>query len=1732
MRLSLSAPRPDSTGDHHDLVLDGEPTMTVGELATALQLPADAVAPGVDPALEVSRAGVLGGVRLPRGQASPGLPAPFAPGTVRLEVVGGPFAGETLALPAGADITVGSGPEALLQIVDPALERLHATLEVGRGNASLTAAEAPTMTVTPTGDAPVVVDGDRITGPVTVTPDDVVQLGASLIRIGVQPRRDADVSPEGLGRIAYNRASRIRTAPDRPTVRMPGEKPSASDRTPLPWLSALLPVVIGVAMAFAFKQPIMLLMAAASPLMVIGNNVTGRRTAKRSGKRTVEKWQGEIVDAKARIAALTQEQRVAAWSADPGPVAVTDVATTPTSRLWERRVTEADALRVRIGVGEVPLDASFDGYRSRPAGGDDHAAGVSPSPITVDLADGVVGIAGPRPVTTGLARSMVVTLATSRSPRDLALVLLCDQDAESDWGFVRWLPHADGAAQALAAIGNTSDTRLARLRELTALLEARQTARQAKAGARFDQQVVVFIDQARAYRTLPGMVALLEHGPSLGISVVALEEERARLPEESRVEILVDPAEPALARLEASAGSSPRVLVDAVSPELADTIARALAPLVHVGGVGDDNLLPQAVRFVDLVGVDLDDPQPIVSRWSYSPRETRAVVGAGADGEFALDLAQDGPHGLVAGTTGAGKSEFLQTFVVSLALANRPDALTFVLVDYKGGSAFADCERLPHTVGLVTNLDGRETERALESLDAELKRREHVLRDMGAKDADAAWERDPVTAAARGMARLVLVIDEFAELKTELPDFVTGLVRIARVGRSLGVHLILATQRPSGAITPEMQSNTNLRVALRVTDKADSTDILGSGEAALISSSTPGRGYARRGVGAAPAAFQTARVAGRRPGVVHATSTAPSVLSRPWRDVGAPVVFPRRSVATGPVDHDDTDLRALVAVVTEAAAQLGVAKNPSPWLAPLPTLLSLDDVTGSVQPGAVILGLEDVPSEQAQRPLAWNIATDSHLAFVGGARSGRTSTLRTLVAQLAMAHSPADLHLYGIDYGNGGLGPMAALPHTGAVITPLEQGRLARFVVRLQQEVGRRQTILARDSYGDIREHRAATGSPERERLAYVAVVIDGWERLAADLGPDDMVAFREQMVRILREGPAVGVRVLLGGDRSLINDKVSGFIDTRYVLPLTDREDYRTAGLPTRGLPAEIGPGRVFFGTPLREVQLALLPGEPSGEAQAATFRAVVDEVRSTSPLETTASGASRAFRVDVMPGEIELGEITDLPLAAGSTTEGLDIGVGGDTLSRYRVDVVGSRGFVVIGERRSGRSTALASILTQLVTDQHPVVAIALRDSPLRETARRLGVPTVTEASDGSAELAAFVETALTVGRGPIALIVDDVEALKETAIETAVLADRDSFFFVLSTHVDEAGGLFRGLFPEAKKARQGLLLSASNAMNGTQTFGAPLPRSLQGKAPAGRAALFWDGTFVEVQTPFRVGDGHEPRGPVRSTRRQGQDVTDTVDGRTRADARGRRGRSKRNGPLRFVRDLVIILIAALLISFGIKTFLFRTFYIPSVSMQNTLQINDRIVVNELVPRLSPLKRGDVIVFTDPGGWLDGETPTPVTTPSTNPVVHGIQSALTVVGLGTADSDNHLVKRVIGLPGDHVSCCSASGEIEVNGVAIKEPYIDVPPGGAAEPDKDRYDITVPKGDVWVLGDNRYQSADSSYHYINKNATAFVPIKDIVGKASVITWPASRWTTLSNYPDVFKSVPAAASGK
>jgi signal peptidase I len=236
------------------------------------------------------------------------------------------------------------------------------------------------------------------------------------------------------------------------------------------------------------------------------------------------------------------------------------------------------------------------------------------------------------------------------------------------------------------------------------------------------------------------------------------------------------------------------------------------------------------------------------------------------------------------------------------------------------------------------------------------------------------------------------------------------------------------------------------------------------------------------------------------------------------------------------------------------------------------------------------------------------------------------------------------------------------------------------------------------------------------------------------------------------------------------------------------------------------------------------------------------------------------------------------------------------------------------------------------------------------------------------------------------------------------------------------------------------------------------------------------------------------------------------------TRIERAGSASARRKRSTLLFLRDLLVIFLVAVLVSFLIKTFLIRSFFIPSQSMEMTLVQDDRIIVNQLVPEAMPIERGDVVVFKDPGGWLPARSDE-----SQPPLVAAIDWFLAFVGLSAPDSNDHLVKRVVGLPGDHVICCNALGQMSVNGVPLDEPYVALP-AGESKVSRDDFDVTVPDDSLWVMGDNRYNSKDSRYN-TETPLKGFVPMENVVGRAVVVSWPISNWVWLDNYPEVYAGV-------
>ncbi|GAA3546343.1 cell division protein FtsK [Aeromicrobium flavum] len=1288
-------------------------------------------------------------------------------------------------------------------------------------------------------------DREPVTGSKPWSEGMVLGVADVLFELGGVKAPDASLSPSANGpELDYNRPPRLHPPERMREFSLPSE-PKRPEKSPIPVLMMLSPMVMSGFMYWRTGSIFSLMFMILMPIMMLLNATGTRRQQKVRYQEQLAEFHRRRADIEQAAVASITDERGQRRSIYPDPASVLLFATGPRSRLWERRRWDPDFLELRLGTSDLPSDVIVkDPTREQHEG---PLRWTAPDvPVVVPLAPtAVLGVCGTREDCLTTTSWLVAQVAALHSPTDASLWVFTDRENAPAWEWVKWLPHARTSEdhRRAARLAFDEDDRSSMIAELTALVDRRKELDTDEREAL--PSVVVVLDGARELRMAPGMTSLLKSGAFVHVYFVCLDRTARELPEECRavIELKGD-----LLDLETTAQKHiDGVRRDIVEPRWLERLGRALAPIRDVSTEDLSSSLPAASRLLDVLGLDAPTGDALARRWAGGGRTTQAVIGEGLDGPFRIDVRADGPHGLIAGTTGSGKSELLQTIIASLAVGNRPDEFNFVLIDYKGGAAFMDCQHLPHTVGMVTDLDGHLTTRALESLGAELRYREHQLADAAAKDIE-----DYLAARKPGdepMPRLLIIIDEFAALVAELPDFVTGLVDVARRGRSLGVHLILATQRPAGVVNAEIKSNTNLRIALRVTDANDSDDVIESKVAAEIPKSFPGRAYARLGHSSLTP-FQSSRVGGRPAGDERA-----ELRSRGF-GVDELVAPP-----TAKAQEDDvsvpTDLATLVAALREANDVVGLPPMRKPWLPPLPETLTLHELEVEPAPdiGAradippIVFGRGDLPHLQQQEVASWDLQRDGHLVIAGQSRSGRSWSLRTMAAAIARQTAPTDVHVFGIDAGNNALLPLMSLPHVGAVVTRTQIDRIFRLFDHLGRELTKRQQTLAEQGFADIAEQRAAVDGPER--MPYLVVLLDRLEGFTTAFESVDGGVLLERLVGLLQEGVGSGIRLVIGADRSGILGRYSLLVDDRIVLSMSDPSDFSVVGLPTKQVPAHIPPGRGFrAGERPQEVQFAMIDASGEGTAQ---VRAIHELGRTIAERYGDLPRGLRPHRIDELPVAISLDEALGLePSDAALSPSFIPIGVGGDTLSLEGFDPLATGpGFLVAGPPRSGRSSALLVPVGQHLYARRDVLVIAPRRSPLRDLDdKRLQVFTGSEPLEEIREALSRLNTQHLV-------VVDDFEVVGADSPLGQLLGEtyggmRDTAnAMIIAGGIDELGAVYRGLPSDLKRGRTGLVLSP-RASNDGDVLNARLPRSVGAAVPPGRGLLINPTGYRWVQVP----------------------------------------------------------------------------------------------------------------------------------------------------------------------------------------------------------------------------------------------------------------------------------------
>lgn len=1421
-------------------------------------------------------------------------------------------AGRRLELHSGQYL-IGRSAACDLVIDEPDVELLHVAIQVGEDGAIAATpfAEQPGSRHEEPGSARIAAgkatrhDGSKPAAPGTTA---VATGEASPLRIGewlqvgslrLQVEGDLDVDRSRLDPCA-DRTARATLMFNRP----PRPRPAALPATPvapnpevvarthsLALATIVVPVLLAAVLVAVTGTWLFALLTALSPILATSSWYSSRRRHASDTAAAAQRFVAAVADYELRLDELRRahERLLDARCVDLAEVARR--VQLPSVRLWERRLGDHDALRVRVGVAAQGWRPPSGGERSDAASLEVPEAvaavhgrvGVPTArPVELHLGEhNVVGVVGDRAAALALARSIVVQLAAHHGPADLATVAVLAEPSQASWSWLDWLPHRLG----LRADGPSEPT------ALLSFLVAGRRDRAQPAGSvptvGVDRHLLLVVDDEAALteRSSPVRAALRgEAGPLVGVVVAASAD---RLPATCRA--VLDVRADGIARL--TMLDQPHVdgtevigSIDAMGASLAtaEALGAALARYEDTDVDQPEASLPGHVGLIELLasaggldrgpsaGDDLHERlvEALVRSWEGSdgertpaaaagaanPSGLAVPIGRGAHGALLVDLVADGPHALVAGTTGAGKSELLRSWIAAMATVSSPARLNFVLIDFKGGSAFDACGELPHTAAVVTDLDEQLAARVLQSLYAELAYRERVLRSAGVADVAELGatvelrtanhlagliDRSDVGAAAGpggagastvvpAPARLVVVIDEFATLAAELPDFLDALVGIAQRGRSLGVHLVLATQRPSGVVNDQIRANTNIRIALRVQDRSDAVDVVDRPEPVDIGRQWPGRAYVRLG------RDEVTLVQTGYSGTISDVDPTVTVLhgeQRPggrWRGAGS------------------TDLQRVVRAAAEAAARLALPAPRVPWPEPLPTRLQPAVLERCAAESAAAEGrrseelvpflLADEPANQRRSVEGWRPAQGNLLVF-GTTGSGVTGSLVS-VTVAAAERSPADqlhVHVVGDDPG---LEVLAGLAHVGTVVRQGDRERRLRLLHRIDAELARRR-------------HGADLDASSLRRIL---LVVDGLGSMLSELAGDAAGGGEaDRLCRIIVDGPAQGIYTVAGVEHaSALRHAVLSNVSQRVVLRLADGLEARQLGVTPSVGPA--GRGR------LAGSDAAVQVVDPV--AMAARVAAVARRWPAPAP-------ARAPWRIGRLPQRLSTEALSSWrsPSPTGPATHTirsgtaqvvsevdgcadepalwLPVGVGGVELAVQGWLLRAGDGVLVAGPARSGRSSVLCAT-AQSIRRAVPVaqlLALAPRRSPL------LGADGVRPVRPE--ELAKVLAHAKP--RGWRFLLVDDADAVadEDGSMSAGVASALAAGWVVIAAARSDALRAQFGHWTRAvRSGRTGLLLDVDVDLDG-DLLGVRLPRSTEAPIRGeGRGLLVADGQVKLVQ------------------------------------------------------------------------------------------------------------------------------------------------------------------------------------------------------------------------------------------------------------------------------------------
>ena len=984
----------------------------------------------------------------------------------------------------------------------------------------------------------------------------------------------------------YHRSPRIiyRSSEEKIQIAPPSKEPNKpSDEL----LRLIVPplLMVGVTVLITLVQPrgiyilATVVMSIASVIFSVRGFFKNRKKYKADKKERIDLYRLYLKDKAIELARLEREQKEGMHYHFPTVLELTDLVESYNHRIYEKTSLHFDFLYYRLGLGKLPTSYQLTYGQEERSGKKDaleeegyalysRHKKIPDMPIPANLSHGPVGYVGPRNLVLEQLQLLVMQLATFHSYHDVQFITILPEEERDQWSWMRWLPHAKLQELNVRGFVYNQRTRDQVLNSLNQILKLRRSQKEEashKESTLFHPHYVVLVTDEKLILDHVIMEFFTEDPTELGCSLVFVEDVMSSLSENIQTVINIKDRNTGQLVMEEGVLKETDFRLDHFPADYdKERIARTLAPLNHLQNLKSS--IPDTVTFMEMYGVETFEDLQVSSRWKKNaPYKSLAVpIGLrGKDDLVQLNLHEKahGPHGLIAGTTGSGKSETIQSYILSLAVNFHPHDVAFLLIDYKGGGMANLFKNLPHLLGTITNLDGAQSMRALASINAEIHRRERLFGEFEVNHINQYQKKFRNGEATEPLPHLFLISDEFAELKVNQPDFIKELVSIARVGRSLGVHLILATQKPSGVVDDQIWSNSRFKLALKVADRGDSMEMLHTPDAAEITQT--GRAYLQVGNNEVYELFQSA------------WSGADYQPDKDDMGIEDHTIYLINELGQYEILNEDlsgleeadeikevpTELDAIVQHIQLLCEEQNIPPVPQPWLPPLKDRITLEDLE-VVQPAeawkqgkslSFLLGMADIPQDQKQEAVSIDLSKDGHVLLYGSPGTGKTTFLQTAAMDLARKHSSKALTMYLMDFGTNGLAPLSKLPQVADTMLLDQAEKISKFVRIMERELNRRKKLLSDYGVGTLELYRQASGQEEPA----IVILLDSYESIKEEAYEAELFKL---LVRISREGLSIGVHLLMtAGRQSNLRAQLYSNFKHQLSLPQNDVSEVRS---------------------------------------------------------------------------------------------------------------------------------------------------------------------------------------------------------------------------------------------------------------------------------------------------------------------------------------------------------------------------------------------------------------------------------------------------------------------------------------------------------------------------------------------------------------------------------------------